>query len=140
MFWIFCLVVLLFQYIVGCIQSKIASLRSRGSSNRPGGQFGTQQPDQLLVCQICKGRRTIEQMPSLEHAGHGREICRQCLARWIESQLDSKGWENIACPSSRCRTPLKFNDVKRYAIPKVFARYRHDKLSTDSDRPKCKAS
>lgn len=106
------------------------SQRSRESSEVPWIQSEAQQTNKLWVCQTCEERWPIEQMPSLGHAGHGREICRQCLTGWIKAQLDLKGWRNINCPSERCNTRLDHVEVKMFAIPEDFVRY--DKLATSS--------
>lgn len=52
---------------------------------------------------------------------HLPSICNACLAKWIQSELDSKGCGKIKCPECNCL--LAYEDIQRLADPATFVRY-----------------
>ena len=51
---------------------------------------------------------------------HEPDICRLCLATSISTQLDSRVWDQIGCPS--CDQRLGYQDVKAFADSSAFGR------------------
>lgn len=44
-----------------------------------------------------------------KRCGHERETCASCLRTWIDSQLETVGWDKISC--SECDQILEYQDV-----------------------------
>ena len=51
---------------------------------------------------------------------HEPDICRSCLSTSISTQLTSRFWNQIDCPT--CGERLDFADVKDFADPEIFER------------------
>jgi hypothetical protein len=78
-------------------------------------------------CAVCSDSVFIAEMPSLKECAHQPATCSVCFARWIESELTTKGWKRIVCPDVSCNVTLTHYEVQTYATPDVFAQY--DKYS-----------
>ncbi|MCJ1288075.1 hypothetical protein MMC26_007428 [Xylographa opegraphella] len=75
-------------------------------------------------CIACLGALTIATTPNrrvTEACNHDPSICSDCLAQSIVSQIDSKIWNQIDCPT--CKARLSYNDIKAFATEPVFQRY-----------------
>jgi hypothetical protein len=75
-------------------------------------------------CSVCGDEKIIRsEFPNkiTEKCRHEVHTCKECLQRWITSQLDSTSWDRIHCPE--CKLHLKHNDVQKYAEKEVFLRY-----------------
>ncbi|KAK0711771.1 hypothetical protein B0H67DRAFT_492605 [Lasiosphaeris hirsuta] len=62
-------------------------------------------------------------------AEHDLDICRACLSRHLEAQLESRGRavsESLTCPSLGCGHLYTHSELRIVASPETFARY--DKL------------
>ncbi|OCL11781.1 hypothetical protein AOQ84DRAFT_335379 [Glonium stellatum] len=57
---------------------------------------------------------------------HEVQVCKECLTVWIESEFQSKVWDQIRCPD--CRSQMQYEDIRKYAPPTIFRKY--DRLST----------
>ena len=80
-------------------------------------------------CTICFGNITPANRPQRRITAtceHEPDICRPCLAQSIASQIESKVWNNIDCPS--CRARLTYEDIKDFADSSVFGRYDNHSL------------
>ena len=51
---------------------------------------------------------------------HEPDVCRSCLSTSISTQLRSRFWNQIGCPT--CGERLNFPDVKDFADPDIFER------------------
>ncbi|KAF2736589.1 hypothetical protein EJ04DRAFT_432509 [Polyplosphaeria fusca] len=81
------------------------------------------------ICEVCKDAKQLSKFPSratTSSCAHGRNTCTECIQRWIETCMDSKGWDHCVCPE--CVESLEYDDVKALATNEVFAKY--DSLST----------
>lgn len=56
---------------------------------------------------------------------HKVNTCTDCLEKWVESDLQQRGWERVSCPE--CRRCLSHSDMRRAATAETFARF--DQLS-----------
>ena len=76
-------------------------------------------------CLICYGSinlsKTLMRQPT-SSCGHEVDICKPCLSASISSQLDTKSWTRISCPSLACEEFLEYNDIQQFAEPQIFAR------------------
>lgn len=62
---------------------------------------------------------------------HRLDACYQCLDRYVNEALDSRGagaCEAIECPQTTCNHVFTFDEIKKITIPATFARY--DELLT----------
>lgn len=82
-----------------------------------------ERPDPVRDCAVCGDSNRIADMPSLVSCTHRDETCAVCFASWIKSELSSKGWKGITCPTADCSVTLTHQEIQRYAHPDVFARY-----------------
>ena len=55
-----------------------------------------------------------------EACNHEPSICLTCLGQSIVSQIDSKIWNQIDCPT--CKARLSYDDIKAFATEPVFER------------------
>jgi hypothetical protein len=55
------------------------------------------------------------------YCAHEPNVCLQCLSQSISTQLTSKVWDQIDCPS--CSARLDFLDIRTFADLVVFERY-----------------
>lgn len=53
---------------------------------------------------------------------HEADYCRRCMQLTIKTDLDSKGWDKLVCPETRCKQRLSDADVLRHAPGNVYAR------------------
>ncbi|CAB4485368.1 hypothetical protein RhiirA5_411635 [Rhizophagus irregularis] len=79
-------------------------------------------------CQICFERLQKRQFLKVTaNCNHELDVCKLCVGKHIQTQLESNGIIEIYCPSSDCKEEMQHEDVKRIASKKVFERY--DKLT-----------
>ena len=84
----------------------------------------TGQPE--AICTVCWDELSADTTPEeaiTSHCAHEPNVCRSCVSQSIDSQLDSKMWDQISCPA--CDAEMKFGDVIRLASATVFTRYSH---------------
>ena len=75
-------------------------------------------------CPICLEHLNLDSFPKRKNTGncnHAPDVCLSCLALSIETQLSSKRWDQINCPT--CNQRMQYTDVKRFASTNVFGRY-----------------
>ncbi|KAF2271075.1 hypothetical protein CC78DRAFT_528017 [Lojkania enalia] len=94
-------------------------------------------------CVVCGEDVLVAEFPALVDCAHEPETCPKCYQGWIESELNSKRWDEIRCPGSECRVILKHYEVQQYATPEVYARFdqlsARSALSDDPDFRWCRA-
>ena len=56
-----------------------------------------------------------------ESCEHGPNTCLECTGRHIESQLETRMWNQLSCPE--CPELLGYAEVKKYASEATFQRY-----------------
>ena len=74
-------------------------------------------------CMACLETLTAVVTPTrriTEACNHDPLICLNCLAQSISSQIDSKIWSQIDCPT--CKARLNYDDIKAFATDPVFQR------------------
>ena len=55
---------------------------------------------------------------------HARAICDDCLAKYVEGEVRSKGnYRTITCPAVDCNAVMEHHEVQRWAIASVFEQY-----------------
>lgn len=59
--------------------------------------------------------------PPTATCSHAVSTCQSCLAQWISSEMDAKGWERIGCPE--CHARLGYDDIRRGASAEDFEKY-----------------
>lgn len=77
-------------------------------------------PVDCVVCLETLNAQNIPKRKITSTCDHEPDVCKSCLTTSISTQLDSKVWDQIDCPS--CGQRLDFRDVKAFADPVVFAR------------------
>ena len=65
--------------------------------------------------------KTLVRQPTLSCV-HEVNICRPCLAASISSQLETKLWTHVGCPTPACEELLEYGDVQKFAEPHIFSR------------------
>jgi hypothetical protein len=74
-------------------------------------------------CNICGEAQAGQQfLPATLDCDHDIDYCRECLQNWIESQMDTKGWDKITCPETQCRKTLDANDIQRSVAKETYQR------------------
>ena len=79
--------------------------------------------DLTRECVVCFEALSPENTPMrrvTSSCNHEPDVCRPCLATSISSQLDSRVWDQIDCPT--CGQRLNFQDVKAFADSPVLRR------------------
>jgi hypothetical protein len=81
-------------------------------------------PKRTFECAVCGDEKRRREFPDLitEECRHSVNCCMDCLEQWIESQLESQGWDRIKCPDSSCNKLLRRTDMKECASPEAYAR------------------
>lgn len=80
------------------------------------------------TCIVCSDDKKVTEMPvrTTSDCDHKPTVCKDCMAQWIHSSLESTAWDRLKCPE--CPQFLKFGDVRRLAAAADFSRY--DTLAT----------
>ncbi|CAG8577037.1 4875_t:CDS:2 [Gigaspora margarita] len=66
---------------------------------------------------------------------HDKTICRNCVERYIDANLNGKGDVFIQCPFEGCKKVIEHNDVKRIANQELFERSCGEKSCYTHDVP-----
>ncbi|CAG8459349.1 7607_t:CDS:2 [Funneliformis caledonium] len=81
-------------------------------------------------CMICVESRSVRHFPKItKYCSHPNDICKLCVSKHIETQLNSKGdIEGILCPfGDSCGFLIEYNDVQSIVNSSLFEQY--DSLS-----------
>jgi hypothetical protein len=98
------------------------------------GAVGTGDPEYWAhAIRGCRGDWTwkVSDFPTSEvlpECRHEFDICRECIATYIDVQLKSRGRnavDHIACPSSDCSHEFTYAEMRRLATPESFSKYDH---------------
>ncbi|KAF2205923.1 hypothetical protein GQ43DRAFT_361380 [Delitschia confertaspora ATCC 74209] len=76
-------------------------------------------------CAVCSDATPIPEFPALPDCQHEPETCASCYRSWIESEVNSKSWNEIKCPGHKCNTILQHCHVQQYAAPEVYEKFDH---------------
>jgi len=74
-------------------------------------------------CVVCDTNKHYNQFPSQTKVSsheHGANVCRPCYVRHLEVEIDSKTWDEVACPE--CPVKLTYSEVENMANPEDFAK------------------
>jgi hypothetical protein len=90
-----------------------------GSSHHPSRR-GWNSQHETRECIVCVGQKRIDDFPRVtEECTHQRQVCLNCLQRWLETTLNGMNWNHLQCPS--CEEILQHADMRRIATPEVFS-------------------
>ncbi|KAH0264305.1 hypothetical protein KCU91_g12141, partial [Aureobasidium melanogenum] len=81
------------------------------------------------TCLVCDVEKGINQFPSSKRVSshdHGSNVCRPCFLRHVEVEIDSKNWDQVACPE--CEIVLEYNEVKKMTSAEKFEKYEEASL------------
>ena len=97
------------------------------------------------TCVVCDTAKETDQFPRPQEVSshhHRANVCRDRYFSHVEVEIDSKQWDEIACPE--CTITLSFEEVKNMTSTESFVKYEHacimSTLSADPDFRHCLAS
>ncbi|KAI4828019.1 hypothetical protein E4T44_09914 [Aureobasidium sp. EXF-8845] len=76
------------------------------------------------TCLVCDAEKGINQFPSAKRVSsheHEQNVCRPCYLSHLENEIDSKAWDEVACPE--CPITLTYKEVKDMTSVEKFAKY-----------------
>jgi hypothetical protein len=91
-----------------------------------GDEAGPPKKKQLprRTCLVCDAEKGINQFPSPKRVSsheHEQNVCRPCYLSHLENEIDSKSWDEVACPE--CSITLTYKEVKDMTSTENFAKY-----------------
>ena len=75
------------------------------------------------TCVVCDTKKHFNQFPAqakVSSHDHGANVCRPCYIRHLEVEIDSKTWDELACPE--CPVRLTYNEVENMSNADDFAK------------------
>lgn len=75
-------------------------------------------------CAICAETLRVSQFPETpvtDRCTHESNTCSECISRHIESQLESRMWDQLSCPE--CPALFGYTDVEKHATKATFQKY-----------------
>lgn len=75
-------------------------------------------------CVICVETLRVSRFPEAgvtDRCSHESNSCLECISRHIQSQLESRMWDQLSCPE--CPVLLRYADVQKYATKETFQMY-----------------
>ncbi|THW95736.1 hypothetical protein D6D15_01245 [Aureobasidium pullulans] len=76
------------------------------------------------TCTVCDTNKGSNQFPSstkVSSHDHGANVCRACYMIHIQVEIDSKMWDQVACPE--CAVLLGYEEVKNMTNAEDFSKY-----------------
>ncbi|THY16305.1 hypothetical protein D6D01_07734 [Aureobasidium pullulans] len=76
------------------------------------------------TCTVCDTNKGSNQFPSstkVSSHDHGANVCRACYMLHIHNEIDSKMWDQVACPE--CAVLLGYEEVKNMTNAENFKKY-----------------
>ncbi|KAG9528374.1 hypothetical protein KCU93_g4402, partial [Aureobasidium melanogenum] len=76
------------------------------------------------TCLVCDAEKGSNQFPSHKKVSsheHDYNVCRPCYRGHLKSEIDSKDWNEVACPE--CPIMLTYKEVKNMTTTRNFAKY-----------------
>ncbi|KAF2709648.1 hypothetical protein K504DRAFT_378558 [Pleomassaria siparia CBS 279.74] len=94
-------------------------------------------------CVVCRDSFLPGEFASLVDCLHQPEVCTECFAQWISSEIKDGSWREIKCPGTDCGLALKYHEVQQLATPESFAELDNllfrDALGGDDNFRWCRA-
>lgn len=75
------------------------------------------------TCVVCDTKKHFSQFPSqtkVSSHDHGANVCRPCYFSHLEVEIDSKNWDEVACPE--CPIKLTYQEVEHMTNAENFAK------------------
>ena len=75
-------------------------------------------------CVICVETLRVSQFPEAgvtDECSHESNTCLECISHHIQSQLESRRWDQLSCPE--CPVLLRYADVQKYATKETYHKY-----------------
>ena len=104
-------------------QDQITAPTATSAANVDSPQEVDATPANLSDCSICMETLGLQSYPAgatTSSCNHRINVCAGCLQQSMATQLNSKRWDQINCPS--CNEIMSYEDVKRAASGDVFER------------------
>lgn len=76
------------------------------------------------TCLVCDDAKYADHFPSTKEVSshhHGANVCRDCYLSHVKVEIDSKQWDEIACPE--CTATLSCEEVKSMTSTGSFVKY-----------------
>ncbi|KAI2606570.1 hypothetical protein GGR54DRAFT_633416 [Hypoxylon sp. NC1633] len=77
------------------------------------------------TCIVCSDEKRVSEMPNKRRitaaCEHDSSTCKECVAQWITSSLETITWDRLKCPE--CPQLLKYENVRALATREAFDRY-----------------
>ncbi|KAF2422367.1 hypothetical protein EJ08DRAFT_561480, partial [Tothia fuscella] len=93
-------------------------------------------------CIVCYDAFPFDSFPNLARCVHHAHVCKTCYEKWIESELEVKGWKRVSCPDPECKEVLSHAEVQEHADREVYERFNNlatrDALNEDSSFEWCR--
>jgi len=110
---------------------------ARGIKNEPehpsvGSDSDDDQPlftQPLIECSACLQDLHHNNFPEqriTELCAHDPTTCKECVTRYVDTQIPILNWDQLQCPD--CRVPLPYDVVKRWASSDAFEKYENPSL------------
>ena len=93
------------------------------TTGRPTSENYTINPSQR-ECSVCLESLGLDRFPKrniTSTCNHAPDVCLSCLAQSIATQVSTKVWDQIDCPT--CSERLQHTDVKEFASSVIFGKY-----------------
>ncbi|KAH0020868.1 hypothetical protein KCU78_g6320, partial [Aureobasidium melanogenum] len=74
-----------------------------------------------LVCDVEEGTNQFPNHKKVSSHEHDHNVCDPCYRSHLENEIDSKGWNEVACPE--CSIMLTYKEVKNMTTAENFAKY-----------------
>ncbi|KAI4738723.1 hypothetical protein E4T50_10806 [Aureobasidium sp. EXF-12298] len=87
------------------------------------------------TCLVCDVEKGINQFPSPKRVSsheHEQNVCRPCYLSHLNNEIDSKNWDEVACPE--CPITLTYKEVENMTNAENFA---NATLAADQDFRHC---
>ncbi|CAD0098973.1 unnamed protein product, partial [Aureobasidium mustum] len=120
--------------------SKALKRSAEETATTSKGQSGPPKKKQCRkrTCLVCDTKKHYTQFPSqtkVSSHDHGANVCRLCYFSHLEVEIDSKNWDEVACPE--CPTKLTYQEVESMTNAENFAKAT---LAADPDFRFCFSS
>ncbi|KAH0263849.1 hypothetical protein KCU91_g12445, partial [Aureobasidium melanogenum] len=76
------------------------------------------------TCFVCEIEKRINHFPNHKQVSsheHDHNVCEPCYRSHLENEIDSKSWNEVACPE--CSITLTYKEVKTMTTARNFAKY-----------------
>lgn len=77
---------------------------------------------QIQDCTVCGEPILLKDFPSLADCTHEPDVCPDCYAGWIATEIVDGSWREVKCPASECKVILKHHEIHQLAKAESFER------------------